>query len=396
MFELFAARSTLTLEQAKQVLGVPPSGYMSPEDLKAIYRQKALAAHPDRGGTHTQIQQVNEAYDVLRGKAQPAAPSYDFRDRGPQRPPPRRKPAPPPSGQIKLDQLTEIMTYVRRASMSVFKWKELGLHRIVPYGVNSDSYSHLTEDQANKILSVLRQWQDVPAEPLATREQINEIVRHLRTFDPPLRPASWDQLGLGRIVPYPHHEDVDIRYWTDAQADKVVRILRAAAQEAQARRQEQSRSTEKEPRPTKAQLAKIIAAQLTSDEWYALGFNRIMRYPQTVADYNDLTKDDAFEILAKLKNRKPRAAPQRPRSTSKSNEPTARARERMYEAYDRAVGDHDFKFAKMLVALRKRIKATTDPAKQAGIVDMLREELQDSRWTSAEKVVLRQILEAEL
>jgi hypothetical protein len=50
----------------------------------------------------------------------------------------------------------------------------------------------------------------------------------------------------------------------------------------------------------------------------------------------------------------------------------------------------------MLVALRKRIKATTDPAKRAGIVDMLREELNNHRWSIADKVVFRHILDVEL
>jgi hypothetical protein len=66
----------------------------------------------------------------------------------------------------------------------------------------------------------------------------------------------------------------------------------------------------------------------------------------------------------------------------------------MYEAYDRAEGDHDFKFEKMLVALRKRIKATGDQAKREGIVQMLREEGQNPRWSPAERVTLRHIQES--
>ena len=398
MFDLFAARSTLTLDDAKRVLGVPPGGYMSPDDLKAIYRQKAQAAHPDKGGTIKQIQDVNEAYDILRGKAKPAmAPSYDYRP-----PPPPPPPTPKRAGPITPVQLGEIVAYARHFAMNALEWRKLGLHRIVPFETNASAFSHLTDAEGYAILRILRQWrEDAPNEPLATPAQIDETLKLLRSYEQYINvnPSTWDDLGLYRIIPYPNRGEMDIRRWTEDQAEKVLRILRPAVTWAEKSKQHQQPPPPpkaKQPPATKKQIDQIIRLKLTHDEWYAFGLNRISRFPGELADYYDLTEDDAKEILAIVKQaRKPATKKRAPRS-SPSSEPTSRARERMYEAYDRADGDHEFKFTKMLVALRKRIKATTDPAKRAGIVDMLREELNNHRWSIADKVVFRHILDVEL
>ena len=45
------------------ILGVAPGATFA--ELKAAYRQKVLTYHPDRGGTHEQMVQVNEAWEVL-------------------------------------------------------------------------------------------------------------------------------------------------------------------------------------------------------------------------------------------------------------------------------------------------------------------------------------------
>lgn len=76
-------------------------------------------------------------------------------------------------------------------------------------------------------------------------------------------------------------------------------------------------------------------------------------------------------------------------------EAVARARKRMYDAYDRAVGDPDLKFSKMLIALRSRIRATKEPEKREGIREMLRQETEDPafrhRWTTAQIINLKAI-----
>jgi curved DNA-binding protein CbpA len=86
-----AARSSITLEKARQILGLPPGVNPTPDELKRIYRMKSLAAHPDRGGSPDAMREVNEAYDILTGKAKPA--TYDFRT-----PPPRPQNPPPWQG----------------------------------------------------------------------------------------------------------------------------------------------------------------------------------------------------------------------------------------------------------------------------------------------------------
>jgi hypothetical protein len=57
-----------------RILGVPPDATL--ESIKRAYRQKAMRYHPDRGGSHAQMLEVNEAFEVL---ADPALrPEYDF------------------------------------------------------------------------------------------------------------------------------------------------------------------------------------------------------------------------------------------------------------------------------------------------------------------------------
>ena len=45
------------------ILEVAPEATFA--ELKAAYRRKVLTCHPDRGGTHEQMVQINEAWEVL-------------------------------------------------------------------------------------------------------------------------------------------------------------------------------------------------------------------------------------------------------------------------------------------------------------------------------------------
>jgi hypothetical protein len=56
----------MTMNQARQILNV--SAQATKEDIKQGFRDQALKVHPDQGGSKEQMQQLNEAYDLLKGK----------------------------------------------------------------------------------------------------------------------------------------------------------------------------------------------------------------------------------------------------------------------------------------------------------------------------------------
>lgn len=86
-----------------------------------------------------------------------------------------------------------------------------------------------------------------------------------------------------------------------------------------------------------------------------------------------------------------------PVSKAVPREAVSRARARMYDAYDRAPGDATNKFNKMLIALKTRVRAITDPSKMAGVIEMLRQEVEEPefnhRWSPAERDILKKIRE---
>jgi len=67
------------------ILGVPTAA--SQEDIRRAYHKLAFAAHPDRGGSHRQMQRINEAWEVL-GHAEKRR-AYDLERQPPPRPSPR-------------------------------------------------------------------------------------------------------------------------------------------------------------------------------------------------------------------------------------------------------------------------------------------------------------------
>jgi curved DNA-binding protein CbpA len=229
------------------ILGV--SGKEPPEVLKATYRKKSLESHPDRGGTLEKMKLVNEAYDILTGKVQPA-PDYDYRR---QQQPPRSKPRPDPR--------TTNKDY----------WKQ-----------------------------------------------------------------KWDQSDAGKAK-----EDAR------AKAEQAKRERERAYEEARAKAEE--------------------AAQAANKKYREEAENRAPKKPAPAGGRH--VPKDVVE----------------------------RARVRMYDAFDRAPGDNDNKFNKMLVALRTRIKATKEPAKLEGILEMLRQETEEhqymGRWNPQQLSLLKRIRE---
>ena len=61
-----------SLTRARQVLGVRAGA--SAADIREAHRRLAGTAHPDRGGTNDQIQELNAARDLLLGQLPPEPP----------------------------------------------------------------------------------------------------------------------------------------------------------------------------------------------------------------------------------------------------------------------------------------------------------------------------------
>jgi len=61
----------MSLQDAKRVLGFPPNASPSPEEISKAYKHKAIENHPDRGGDHEKMVEVNVAKDILDGKQRP-------------------------------------------------------------------------------------------------------------------------------------------------------------------------------------------------------------------------------------------------------------------------------------------------------------------------------------
>lgn len=69
-FERLAIRLLLSMsmEEARETLGFPPGYAPSSDEVTKAYRRKAIENHPDRGGSHEKMVEINVAKEVLEGK----------------------------------------------------------------------------------------------------------------------------------------------------------------------------------------------------------------------------------------------------------------------------------------------------------------------------------------
>lgn len=79
---------SMSLQDAKAVLGFPQNANPSEAEITKAYRQKAIENHPDRGGSNEKMVEINVAKDILEGKQRP---TYDFSTPTPE------EPTPPPA-----------------------------------------------------------------------------------------------------------------------------------------------------------------------------------------------------------------------------------------------------------------------------------------------------------
>jgi hypothetical protein len=61
-------RIALTVEDAKEILGFPPHYNPTDTEINKAWRAKSIEHHPDRGGDHRKMVEVNVAKEVLEGK----------------------------------------------------------------------------------------------------------------------------------------------------------------------------------------------------------------------------------------------------------------------------------------------------------------------------------------
>lgn len=68
---------SMSLEDAKQVLGLPPGKTPSPGEIQKAYRAKAIENHPDRGGDTQKMVEINVAKEILEGKRRQDRTNYN-------------------------------------------------------------------------------------------------------------------------------------------------------------------------------------------------------------------------------------------------------------------------------------------------------------------------------
>lgn len=59
---------SMSMEEARMTLGFPPKYVPSTDEINKAYRKKSIENHPDRGGSHEMMVQVNVAKEILEGK----------------------------------------------------------------------------------------------------------------------------------------------------------------------------------------------------------------------------------------------------------------------------------------------------------------------------------------
>lgn len=102
-------RLSMSLQEAKAVLGFPPDASPSDSEVARAWKTKAFENHPDRGGDPKKMVELNVAKDLLQGKGRPTPsqepsgwgwggpPPGSYQDTAP---PPRQPPPPPQPDKV--------------------------------------------------------------------------------------------------------------------------------------------------------------------------------------------------------------------------------------------------------------------------------------------------------
>ncbi len=73
----------MSMEEAKEALGFPPGYDPSPSEIQKAYRSQAIKNHPDRGGDHRKMVEINVAKEILEGKRQQDRTEFKPREKSP-------------------------------------------------------------------------------------------------------------------------------------------------------------------------------------------------------------------------------------------------------------------------------------------------------------------------
>lgn len=103
----------MSMDQAKATLGFPPNANPTPLEVSKAFKSKAIENHPDRGGSHEKMVEINIAKDILDGTRMPDG----FRRQRPD-PSPRPKPEPWPE-----EKLTDFNSAKSEAGIPMADWK---------------------------------------------------------------------------------------------------------------------------------------------------------------------------------------------------------------------------------------------------------------------------------
>lgn len=78
---------SMSMGEAKEILGFPPSAVPTAQEVSKAWKQKAFENHPDRGGSHEKMVEINVAKDILEGKTR-----AQWKPEAPPPPSPKREP----------------------------------------------------------------------------------------------------------------------------------------------------------------------------------------------------------------------------------------------------------------------------------------------------------------
>ena len=116
-FYEFQLRRAMSLPEAKETLGFPPSASPSKSEIQKAYKKLALENHPDLGGDPTKMVAINVAKDVLEGKQRPSGPGGRSTSR-----PPTRPAEPPPKPREVIVTFEDAMRSAQVPTAGV-EWK---------------------------------------------------------------------------------------------------------------------------------------------------------------------------------------------------------------------------------------------------------------------------------